>query len=512
MSIVMPAIIVLETAVVLWLLIVFARQRRTAVSISSLKPPYVGMHHVEHAKAHVDAMKSRIFSHSSRSSSFARATRAFSSGEPDENAYVAREPLSRQPGQRASRAERPFSDKVHAIAFVRCHAHDSKVRPTELNDSPAQDAERGRGEAYFREALALLPISILMLGKRGLILMVNPQTAKMFGYECDALIGKPFELLAPGFRFDTTGPHWADQFALHESRNGPPSHELSARHSDGTQFRVEIDLKAFHFGDDCVTLASIIDRTERNELERNHRDLAHLARVCTVGQLASSLAHELNQPLTAILSNVQAAQRFLAADTIDLAEVGEILKDVVKDDYRASEVIRRIRAVVKKGDLEVASLDLAGIVRDVVFLVRSDAIVRGTKVTLEIDDDLPPVHGDKVQLQQVMLNLLLNAFDAMNNVPPIDRVVSVTLTREGKDRVGIAISDRGHGLTADKLDKIFKPFFTSKPQGLGLGLSISRSIIDMHHGRLWAENNIDRGATFFVTLPVGDATERDESR
>jgi two-component system sensor kinase FixL len=231
-----------------------------------------------------------------------------------------------------------------------------------------------------------------------------------------------------------------------------------------------------------------------------------------VGQLASSLAHELNQPLTAILSNVQAAQRFLAADTIDLAEVGEILKDVVKDDYRASEVIRRIRAVVKKGDLEVASLDLAGIVRDVVFLVRSDAIVRGTKVTLEIDDDLPPVHGDKVQLQQVMLNLLLNAFDAMNNVPPIDRVVSVTLTREGKDRVGIAISDRGHGLTADKLDKIFKPFFTSKPQGLGLGLSISRSIIDMHHGRLWAENNIDRGATFFVTLPVGDATERDESR
>jgi two-component system sensor kinase FixL len=181
----------------------------------------------------------------------------------------------------------------------------------------------------------------------------------------------------------------------------------------------------------------------------------------------------------------------------------------VQDDHRASEVIRRIRAVVKKGDLEVVSLDLAGIIRDVVMLARSDAIVRGTRVTLDIGDDLPPVSGDKVQLQQVMLNLLLNAFDAMNDVPPVDRVVSVTLRHESKNMVCIAISDRGHGLTADKLDKIFKPFFTSKPQGLGLGLSISRTIIGMHRGRIWAENNIDRGATFFVALPVGNAMEQE---
>jgi two-component system sensor kinase FixL len=231
-----------------------------------------------------------------------------------------------------------------------------------------------------------------------------------------------------------------------------------------------------------------------------------------VGQLASSLAHELNQPLTAILSNVQAAQRFLVADRIDLAEVREILNDIVQDDFRASEVIRRLRAVVKKGDLEVVSLDLAGIVRDVVMLVRSDAIVRGTSVALDIEGDVPPVHGDKVQLQQVMLNLLLNAFDAMKDVPAVDRVVSVKLMRESRSMVCIAITDHGHGLPADKLDKIFKPFFTSKPQGLGLGLSISRTIVGMHHGRLWAENNIDRGATFFVALPVGDATDQDESR
>jgi two-component system sensor kinase FixL len=381
-----------------------------------------------------------------------------------------------------------------------------------LNDSHAGALERDSGEAYFREALALLPISILMLDERGLMLMVNPQTARLFGYECDELICKPVELLVPALHVGSQVPLRAGLFGSPQSHERTPLHELSARRSNGTEFQVEIGLNAFHFDDDSVTLAFIIDRTERYELERNRRDLAHLTRVSTVGQLASSLAHELNQPLTAILSNVQAAQRFLAADPIDLAEVREILNDIVQDDYRASEVIRRIRAVVKKGDLEVVSLDLAGIIRDVVLLVRSDAIVRGTSVTLDIEDDLPPVSGDKVQLQQVMLNLLLNAFDAMNDVPPVDRVVSVTLRRESNKMVCIAISDRGHGLTADKLDKIFKPFFTSKPQGLGLGLSISRTIIGMHRGRLWAENNIDRGATFFVALPVGNATEQDESR
>jgi two-component system, LuxR family, sensor kinase FixL len=126
-------------------------------------------------------------------------------------------------------------------------------------------------------------------------------------------------------------------------------------------------------------------------------------------------------------------------------------------------------------------------------------------VTLDLASDLPRVHADKVQLQQVMLNLLLNAFDAMNDIPPVDRAVHVSLSAAEHQSVCLAVSDKGHGLTSDKLDKIFKPFVTSKPQGLGLGLSISRTIIDMHRGRLWAETNSDRGATFYVTLPAGEA-------
>jgi two-component system sensor kinase FixL len=514
MSIVMPAIIVLETAIILWLLMVFASRRRIALTSRSLKPPNLA-DYVERAMACLAAMRPQVFTMSAGAGSRDVVSRTGSSAERRvEQHQMAEEANSPEAGQRA-RAGRPITERDHAAASarpVRRQSHESGGRSAGLNDSHVLVMEKESGEAYFREALALLPISILMLDERGRILMVNPQTARLFGYECDQLIGKPVGLLVPALRADTDVPLRADLFALPESHERTPLRELSARRNNGTEFQVEISLNAFRFDDGSVTLAIIVDRTERYELERNRRDLAHLTRVSTVGQLTASLAHELNQPLTAILSNVQAAQRFLTADPIDLDEVREILNDIVQADYRASEVIRRIRAVVKKGDLEVVSLDLAGIIRDVVLLVRGDAIVRGTRVTLDVEDDLPPVRGDKVQLQQVMLNLLLNAFDAMNDLPPVDRVVSVTLMRESSNTICIAIRDRGHGLTVDKLDKIFKPFFTSKPQGLGLGLSISRTIIDMHHGRLWAENNIDRGATFFVTLPVGNATELDESR
>lgn len=519
MSIVVPVIVVMETAAILWLLMVLARRQRAAASIVSHYSPRLSAHFAARAMLSLRVMRARLSRMAKRASPFDASAKAGSSGETcetrAENLRVADASRVPEASQRGARAEHPFAERLRTTASARVVHREpsgSGGRSVGLAGSHAGTVERGSGERYFREALSLLPFAILMLGERGLMVMVNPQTAKLFGYECDEIIGKPVELLVPGLHFDSNARFWAAPSALQQSRGIVPSHELSARRKDGTEFPVEIGLGAFRFDDNNVTLAFIIDRTDRYELHRNRQELAHLTRVSTMGQLASSLAHELNQPLTAILSNVQAAQRFMAADPIDLGEVREILNDIVQDDYRASEVIRRIRAVVKKGDLEVAPLHLAGVIRDVVLLVHSDAIVRGTRVTLDIDGDLPTVRGDKVQLQQVILNLLLNAFDAMNNVPPLDRVVSVTLRPEDNGMVCIAVRDRGHGLTSDKLDKIFKPFFTSKPQGLGLGLSISRSIIDMHRGRLWAENNIDRGATFYVTLPAEDTTEQGESR
>jgi len=249
----------------------------------------------------------------------------------------------------------------------------------------------------------------------------------------------------------------------------------------------------------------VIDVTDRNLAQQESRrlqdELLHAGRISTMGELAGALAHEINQPLSAIMSNAQAARRYLAAATPDLEEVKEILNDIVKDDARAADVIHHLRALLKKTKTALETLDLNFIFREVVGLLLSDAVIRDVKVSSELDPMLPLVRGDRIQLQQVALNLILNAFEAMNEQPNGDRQV---LIRTGlKDsRVLAAVTDIGNGIPIEDAEKIFKPFYTSKPQGLGMGLSICRSIINRHHGRLWAENNPDRGATFYFSLPV----------
>jgi PAS domain S-box-containing protein len=263
-------------------------------------------------------------------------------------------------------------------------------------------------------------------------------------------------------------------------------------------------------------LGASTDITQRKETEIELREqrveLAHVARITTMGELAASLAHELNQPLTAILSNAQAALRFMSSKPADLEEVREILQDIVKDNSRAGEVIRRMRALVKKEELDFASVDLASLIHDVVVLVHSDAILLNIKLALDLDDNLPPVRGDKVQLQQVVLNLLLNAFDAMKDCPASERDVKLRLEGNGVGLIQAAVSDHGTGLSGDKLDKIFQPFYTTKGEGLGMGLSICRSIIEAHGGRIWAQNNAGRGATFYFTIPVEKSEEARAAR
>lgn len=261
-------------------------------------------------------------------------------------------------------------------------------------------------------------------------------------------------------------------------------------------------------GSGIQVLGASTDITRRKaidlELQEQRAQLAHVARISNMGELAASLAHELNQPLTAILSNAQAALRFLNSKPADLEEVREILEDIVKDNSRAGDVIRRMRALVKKEALELAPLDLAALVRDVLSLVHSDAILHNVTIALHTDDTLAPALGDKTQLQQVVLNLLLNAFDAMNDCPIGKREVKIKLEPTGSGLIQASVSDQGVGLSDDQLGRIFQPFFTTKREGLGMGLSICRSIIEAHGGHLWAENNAERGATFYFTVPVSD--------
>jgi C4-dicarboxylate-specific signal transduction histidine kinase len=237
------------------------------------------------------------------------------------------------------------------------------------------------------------------------------------------------------------------------------------------------------------------------EVAQRRKEVTHLTRVAILGELSGALAHELNQPLTAILSNAQAAQRLLARAPADLATVGEILDDIVTDDLRAGEVITRLRALLKKDEGRFQPLDVNDVTTEVLALARSELIERHVTVDTRLAPGLPSVRGDRVQLQQVMLNLLLNACEAVSANGPAERMLTVSTALDGDGLLLTSIADRGSGIPPDAGDRLFEPFFTTKPHGLGLGLSICRSIIDAHGGRLWVDNNPDRGATFTFALP-----------
>ena len=242
----------------------------------------------------------------------------------------------------------------------------------------------------------------------------------------------------------------------------------------------------------------------RSEMEgqRLRQDLAHVGRVSTMGELTASLAHELNQPLTAILSNAQAAQRILTSDKADLVEIREILGDIVEDDKRAGEVIHRLRGFLKKSNLEVSALDIGELVGQVARLVSSDAIIRNVAIRVELAPGLPSVCGDRVQLQQVILNLLMNGLDAMRESGEGERTLVLRTVDGGPASVVVAVEDSGVGIDEADLDHVFHAFYTTKPDGLGMGLAIARSIVEAHGGHLEARNNPRWGATFSFTLPV----------
>jgi C4-dicarboxylate-specific signal transduction histidine kinase len=241
------------------------------------------------------------------------------------------------------------------------------------------------------------------------------------------------------------------------------------------------------------------------EAQRLRQEMAHIGRVSAMGELTASLAHELNQPLTAILNNAQVAQRFLAAEVVDVVEMREILDDIVADDKRAADVIRRLRLLLKKGDLEYVSLDLNEVVTEVARLVASDAALRNVSMRLEAAAGLPRVRGDRVQLQQVVLNLVLNGLDAVAEPATANRSLIIRTLADGAGVVGVAVQDSGPGIAKKDADHIFEPLYTTKAEGIGMGLAIARTIVEAHGGRLTATNNEDGGATFRFTLPVDKA-------
>jgi PAS domain S-box-containing protein len=236
-------------------------------------------------------------------------------------------------------------------------------------------------------------------------------------------------------------------------------------------------------------------------LQKVQAELAHVTRVTTLGELAASVAHEVNQPLAAIVADANASLNWLAAPRPDLESVRGALEAIVRDGHRGGEVIQRIRQLATKGAPRKGPLDLNDVVRDVVPLMRAELLHQEISLTLDLASTLSPVLGDRVQLQQVLLNLMMNPIEAMGSVTVRRRELVIRSEPDADDHVRVAVQDTGIGIAANHLDYLFSAFFTTKPGGMGMGLSISRSIIEAHGGRLWATPNDGPGTTFHFVLP-----------
>lgn len=377
------------------------------------------------------------------------------------------------------------------------------TRDAEIAERRQWEAAVLESEQQMRLLADSLPAFVAYVDRDERYQFVNRYYEQWHGVSEDQILGRKVEdILGPDL-YPTIKPRIEEALAGHtvnfQSEGAYPDGQK--RHTDAT-FVPRLDGAGAVVG--FFSLVRDITSQVRAEEEgrRSWEEMIHGSRASTMGELAASLAHELNQPLSAILSNSQAALRFMDQETPDGEEVRDALGDIVDDARRAGEVIHRIRKLLRKDEMEREAVDINGVVEDVVCLLHSDTVARDIAVTLELEDGLPPVLGDAAQLQQVTLNLMMNACQAMSGQAASDRTLVVHTTIEGADTVAVAVEDNGPGVDPAIADQIFEPFVTSRSDGMGMGLSICRSIVEAHGGRLAVTPNLERGCTFRYALPV----------
>ena len=366
--------------------------------------------------------------------------------------------------------------------------------------------ERKQAQDRFRLVVEASPNGIVLFNVQGHIVLVNACAEKLFGYKRQELIGQHIDLVMPErFRGESL-THRASLHAATATQAVGAGLELFARHKNGTEFPVEIGSNLVEGPEGTLVLSVIVDISVRKQAEaeiRQHREeLAHLSRVAIMGEMAGSLAHELNQPLTGIVNNASAGRRFIAKGRADFPKLDSLFEAVVADGRRAGAIIRGIRSMVRKGEVVRDAVNLNDVIASVLQFVRSDALECHCALITELNPKLPLVEADQVQLQQVLLNLVVNAIEAMRETPAAERRVIVQSECEPEGWVRVSVRDFGIGLPVEDPQRIFERFFSTKREGMGMGLAIVRSIIASHGGELVAANVQGGGACVHFSLPI----------
>jgi len=400
---------------------------------------------------------------------------------------------------------REANGEIHRWYGTNVETEDLKRAQEEIIEREHSQEQLLESETRFQMMADTAPVLIWMTGTDGLCNYFNKPWLEFTGRTMEQEVGTGWtEGVHPD---DVQGCFDIFLPAFHARQ--PFRMEYRLRRTDGEyRWVIESGIPRYAGGEFAGYIGSNIDITdlkraaeERERLRQVKSELAHVNRVTTMGELAASIAHEIKQPISAAHTNAKTCLRWLGRDQPDIEEAREAVSRIVQDVTRASEIINRIRGLFKQGESERASLDVNEVIGEMISLLRSEAGRHAISVHAELAPELPKVNADRVQLQQVLMNLMLNGIEAISEGKAEGRL-TIRSQRNPDHLVLISVSDTGIGLPPDQADKVFDAFFTTKPQGTGMGLSLSRSIIEAHGGRLWATGNPDRGATFQFTLPA----------
>ena len=392
----------------------------------------------------------------------------------------------------------PIRDKAGQIVGASKIARD-------ITEAKLREASLVEREAHLRSILDTVPDGMIVIDERGIIQSFSATAERMFGFTADEVRGHNVSMLMPSPHRDSHDGYIARYLETGERRIIGLGRVVTGRHKDGTTFPIELAVGEVKGEGHRLFTGFVRDLTERQRTRRRlqelQSELTHISRLTEMGQMASSLAHEINQPLTAATNYLQAARLFLAkGDSAALERTSTVIDNSLAQVTRATQIIQRLRDFVRRGETEQRAEDVGNIIEEASGLALIGAKERGVKVQLRALPQLPQVLIDKVQIQQVVVNLMRNAIEAMEGSERRELTISAAMA--GEDAVGISVVDTGPGIAPEIADRLFQPFITTKAHGMGVGLSICRSIVEAHGGKLRTEPNPGGGTVFSFTVPT----------